>query len=759
MAYAVEQRDDDRTEDEAKAEREEKLLRMLKSEEEASLGYAESEITGQQVEALKRYYGELYGDEEEGRSQVTTREVFETIEWQRNDYARVFSSGGNVVSLEETSEADAKYAKDAADYLAWIFFSDNPGFENLDDFTFDGLLHRRGYLACYWVDKEYQAPQVLTGLNILQVQKLHADPQIEIIGQDFDGESEAGGISLAVRRIKSPARAVIESVAPEDMRLSGRAVTIDGARYVGRVVRMLCGEAVRLWPDKRDEIIAACAKTGTSAGFSRRSADVRQERFRDDSNDWFSNGNEAGQEVEVLEEYLRVDLNEDDYPETIRAYRVGDVLLEESEVEENPFGSWTPIRIPHRFMGLGAYDITQDIQRQSTVITRGGLDAFYQAVVTREAYDATKVDEAGEAAIFSTVAGTKIPVNGNPADVIQQLSGGVDTTDVAWNALTVLRQRLEDRTGATRQTRGLDTDQLGKEHSGKALGMLQLNADARKEMTARNLASGLGLFMAKLYRLVCRNQNETRQAKIGGKWCQFDPRTWNSDLRVTVHAGGVNREHALTGLMMIGQEQEKVFEFLGPGNPNVTSRNRYRFQEELVRAAGWKSADPFFTEPEEQPVVGPDGQPVVDSQTGQPKTEPWKPPPQPSPEMAKVQADAQASQASHELKAQETAASLHLQQQKDAATLEQSSREAELKLQLMRDEAAARIEVMREEAAAKQQVAVMQMEADARLASMKMQQDYELEKMRIESNERIGKAKASATSSESPSVDTDVNGQ
>ena len=348
---------------------------------------------------------------------------------------------------------------------------------------------------------------------------------------------------------------------------------------------------------------------------------------------------------------------------------------------------------------------------------------------------------------------------GNPADVIQQLSGGVNTTDVAWNALTVLRQRLEDRTGATRQTRGLDTDQLGKEHSGKALGMLQLNADARKEMTARNLASGLGLFMAKLYRLVCRNQNETRQAKIGGKWCQFDPRTWNSDLRVTVHAGGVNREHALTGLMMIGQEQEKVFEFLGPGNPNVTSRNRYRFQEELVRAAGWKSADPFFTEPEEQPVVGPDGQPVVDSQTGQPKTEPWKPPPQPSPEMAKVQADAQASQASHELKAQETAASLHLQQQKDAATLEQSSREAELKLQLMRDEAAARIEVMREEAAAKQQVAVMQMEADARLASMKMQQDYELEKMRIESNERIGKAKASATSSESPSVDTDVNGQ
>ena len=91
--------------------------------------------------------------------------------------------------------------------------------------------------------------------------------------------------------------------------------------------------------------------------------------------------------------------------------------------------------------------------------------------------------------------------------------------------------------------------------------------------------------MSKVYRLVCRNQNEVRQAKIGGKFCQFDPRTWNSDLRVTIHAGGVNREHALTGLMLIGQEQEKITEALGPGNPNVTIANRYRFQEELCRMA------------------------------------------------------------------------------------------------------------------------------------------------------------------------------
>jgi hypothetical protein len=750
VAYAY----DDRSEPMSQEEREDLLLRMLKAEEEESLGYAESELTGNQIEALKRYFGEKYGDEEEGRSQVTTREVLEAVEWQRNDYARVFSSGGNIVSVEETSEDQAKSAKDAADYLQWMFFSDNPGFENLDDFTFDGLLHRRGYLACYWSDKEYQAPQKLTGLNIMQVQELVNDPQVEIIGQDFSEESEAGGINLVIRRLKSPARAIIESVAPEDMRLNGRAVTIDGARYVGRVRRMLCGEAVRLWPDKRDEIIAACGKAGSVAGFSRRSEDVRATRFKDDANDWFSNGNEAGQEVEILEEYLRVDLNEDDYPETIRSYRIGDLLLEEGEVEENPFGSWTPIRIPHRFQGMSIHDITQDLQRQNTVIMRAGLDALYQAVVNREAYDRNKLGEDGAAALLSTVAGTKIPVDGDPNAAIVPLVGGVNTTQIAWEALNMNRQRLEDRTGATRQTRGLDTDQLAKEHSGKALGMLQLNADARKEMIARNLAAGLAAFMAKLYRLVCRNQNEARQAKVGGKFCQFDPRTWNSMLQVTVHAGGVNREHALTGLMMIGQEQEKVIELLGPANPLVTTRNRHRYQEELARLSGWKSAEPFFTEPPDQPVMDPQtGQPVMD-EDGQPKTEPWKPEPQPDPQMAKVEADAKLREQKQQSDIivqyeklqsdnRQRMADMWLEMQKDAAKQEQAREAAWLKTQ-------AAIEESNRRAAE----GVQQMMLDFKLAVMEMRQDFVISKMEIDA-----KKEADRERSKSNGVDTDVNGR
>lgn len=733
LAEDVFYRDPREEEDKQKAARAEKLVRMLKAEEEDALGYAETEVAAQQMEALRRYFGELYGDEEDGRSQVVTREVFETIEWTRPDLMRVFSSGKNVVELIEATPEDSRYADDVAKYLQWIFWEDNQGFENLDDFAFDGLLQRRGYIACYWENKEYSAPQTLTGLNDEQVMQLSQDQSLEIVAWG-ENTSETGGVDLQVRKLKSPARAVIETFAPEDVRLNGRALHIDKNRYVGVVRRWMRGDVARRFPDMAEEIREYSGGAGNTV--TARSEDVRQERFQDDDFDWKSTGDEASEELEVFEEYLRVDLDGDGYPELIRSYRLGDLLLEETEVDENPLASWTPIRVPHRFQGMSLEENTRDLQRQSTVITRAGLDALYQSVVNREAYDATKVDVES---LLATYSGAKVAVQGSPGDAIMPLTGGLDTATNAWNALEIIKQRLEDRTGATRQTRGLDSDQLTSEHSGAALRQLNVNADARKEMMARNMASGLGDFFSKLYRLVCRNQNEARQVKVGGKWCQFDPRTWNSDLRVRIQAGGMNREQSLVGLQMIGAEQDKILDALGPMNPNVTPANRYNYQEELCRQAGFNSCTQFFTE------VPPD----------------WQPPPQEDPAMAKVKADTeakqaelqmqgQAKQAEMQLKGQETAANLQMQQQKDQAAVDAQREKAALDLQLAREKAQAEIELANNKAQAEFELARAKMDMEIALAREKMQLESEIERERIASQERVAAKQESQISKNRP---------
>lgn len=744
--------------DQAQEQREDKLVRLLKSYEEDALGYAQSEIVQQQIEALKRYLGELYGDEEEGRSQVTTRELLEGIEWTRPDMMRVTTGGGQLITVKPNSEAGAKEARAAGDYMAFSFFTDNPGYDLLDDFVFDGLLHRRGYLACYWRDKEYQAPQLLTGLNIAQVQQLTSQPDVEIIGQDFDNEhSDSGGIALMVRRIKSPARAEIVSIAPEDMRLNGRAITIDQARYVGRVIRMLRGEAVEQWPDKEEEIWGFKSAQAGTTGSVRRAEDVRQTRFQDDRNDvWRSKaqGDDASTELEVLEEYIRVDLNDDGYPELIRAYRMGDIILEECEVEENPFWTWTPIRIPHRFMGMGYHELLADLQRQSTVITRAGLDALYQSVVNREAINKNIVDLDSALATYS---GAKVLVDGNPNEAIMPLTGGLNTATTAWEALEVISRRIEDRVGASRQTRGIDSDSLSSEHSGKALNILDVNGAARKEMVARNLTNGLSEGFAKLYRLFCRHQNFERQVEVAGKWCTFDPRVWNSALKVSVHAGGVNRENAMMSLQLVGQEQEKVIELLGPGNPIVTPKNRFAYQEELCRLGGFRSAEPFFTEPQDVPDVGPDGQPQVDPETGQVKTKPWAPEPQPDPAMAKVQADAQASQAELQLKTEETKATLALQTQKDTAELESDREKAALDLQLAREKAQAEAQLAAFKADQEIKLAWAKFEAEMALAREKQAAEIEMRREEL-AHQREMHAEDSANKREmhTEKLETDV---
>jgi len=752
------------------------LLRQLRQEEERALQFAQSELNDSFVDALKHYNGEPYGDEEEGRSQVVTRELFEQIQWTMAALMRVFCGGGNILSIEATSEQDAEYADSVADYLNWILQNDNPGFRLLFNFGFDGLLQRNGWLGCYWRDRDYRPPELKTGLNIMQVSQLSADPTIKVIGQDFDQESEAGGIRLLIQKLKSPARLEICCFAPEDMRLCGRVEDIENPRYIGCVRRKLLGEIIQLWPQHTEELLAYGRKAATG---SLRSAEVRQERFGD-SDPTLNMADPSGvsTEVELLEEYLRIDLDEDNYPELVRAYRCGDVLLDVQEVEEHPFGTWSPHPVPHKLIGLSYDDVMGDLQKRSTVLNRAALDATYNGVVAREAYDKNRVNVA---ALMSTYTGTKVEVDGPPGESIKQLSGDVSTAEAAWRALAQLNVMVQDRVGRPPQGQGMDPDALLKnEHSGKAIDLLQTAGAARQELLARHMGDGLEAFLGKVYRMVCRNQNEARQMRIGGKACVFDPSTWNSDLRVRVHTGlGTgNRDQTLMGLQVIAQRQLGYVEQLGPDNPFVSAANMSRTDDEICRALGYHSKDAFFSEPPPQPVMGPDGQPQVDPQTGQPATQDWKPPPKQDPALAKIEADAKAreaqqaqdaqtAEAKHSLALEMAAAKHKLEMEKAALQLqaqrdqmEAERRQAMLELQIQREAAAEKLRIAQEESNNKIALAVKQMQADMQLAVMQMKLDTALERERIAADERVGKMQSHESDSEdSPSIDTDVNGR
>ncbi|NBW13306.1 MAG: hypothetical protein EBR82_35390, partial [Caulobacteraceae bacterium] len=219
---------------------------------------------------------------------------------------------------------------------------------------------------------------------------------------------------------------------------------------------------------------------------------------------------------------------------------------------------------------------------------------------------------------------------------------------------------------------------------------------------------------------------------------------WDENLRVHIHTGlGTgNRDQTLMGLQLIGQAMQQFVEEAGPDNPSVTSEHRYRWFEEMCRALGYRSAETFAAEPPRQPVMGPDGQPQMDPETGEPATKPWSPAPKPDPQAMKVQADmaatqvkmqmeAQVAQAKHQLDTQRAAADLELQQQKDAAALQQQQQKAELDLQLAREKAAADIDLANRRAEAEIELAWAKFNAEIELAREKMRMEGQIAREKI----------------------------
>ena len=66
------------------------IIGAIKSEMQDTIGYDADDLIERRTENLKRYEGEVIGDERYGRSQVLTRDVLETVEGVMPFFMRVF---------------------------------------------------------------------------------------------------------------------------------------------------------------------------------------------------------------------------------------------------------------------------------------------------------------------------------------------------------------------------------------------------------------------------------------------------------------------------------------------------------------------------------------------------------------------------------------------------------------------------------------------------------------------------------------------
>lgn len=662
------------------------LLEILKREERSSVGYESDQIYNDQINAFKRYIGENYGDEQPGRSSVHDRTVFETIEWLRPDLERVFVAGGSAATIEPWAPDTAEQAEDASDYLNHLFTEEMDGGKIVDTLAFDGLLQKRGVGAVYWRDAELGEPQQVQADQMMMMQLESQGVQILEV-QPIDEMSAM----VTYQPIARQANPEVKCIAPEDFRIASRSTSLERPRYCGHLERHMKSDLKAEFPEQADLIEEFGMSNDESADIDER----RAQRFWDEDEMYNQepNASDETEEVRLYREYIYHDKDGDGYAELLEVFRLDGVILTCEPVDDNPYFSWTPIPIPHRWFGLSVYDIAEDIQKIKTTLLRGALDSVYLSVAPRQV--ANKNVNLSD--LLTVRPGAIIRTNSTNA--VGQDVMPLVTPDLSGSALQMMEaidQQSERRTGVNRNAQGMDPDALNKTATG--IKLMQNAASIRKEQIARNLGRGLEMMFRKIYRLVVKMTDGPRSIHAGkGEFKQYDPSQWPSEAKIKVHVGNGSgdRETQLNQLGMIASMQKEVIANYGLGNPFVTPVHYHNTIEDMLRVMGQRGADSYFEDPAKIQQENPE----LYQQMMQPKPDPKAQEAQAKMQMEqqKLQMGMQADQA----KAQQQAALDQQKAQQDAMLeqqkLEQDAANREMEMELKREQIAAEMELKREQ--------------------------------------------------------------
>ena len=359
---------------------EEDLVTRIRGEITDSLGYMGDTISTQREMAMKYYYGLPFGNEVDGRSQYVDSTVQDTIEWIKPSLMRVFASGDEMVKFNPHGPEDVKMAEQATDYVNYVFTKDNPGWEILYSWFTDALLSKNGIVKVWWDEYDDEQREEYRGLEEMEMTALITQEGIEVIEHTEYIEEERPYHDLVIKRSSYNGKIKIENVPPSEFLISREAKNIQEARFVCHRVLKTLSELKEMYPDQDLDVESLGGSDEDLMAFSAE----RLERYQFDKSAEYWEGwgnpvnNEDGLSTYWLHEsFLKTDYDNDGITELRKVCTVGSTVLANDEIDNIPFVSITPVKIPHKFFGLSMADLVMELQLMKSTLMRNLMDNMY----------------------------------------------------------------------------------------------------------------------------------------------------------------------------------------------------------------------------------------------------------------------------------------------------------------------------------------------------------------------------------------------
>ena len=649
---------------------EDELASKLSQEIEQATGHMNSELSGQREDNMKYYLGEKFGNEIDGRSEIVTTDVRDTVEYIMPSLMRIFTTHQNVAEFEPQGPEDVEMAKQATDYVNYVFNRQNNGFKVLYDVFKDALISKTGIVKHYWEEKtevstehyenlteiEYQAVLANDELEVLQhTEKMVQEAQLDENGMMISPEIISH--DLKAKRTKTGGQVKVVAVPPEEFLISRRAVDIESAQFVCHRVKKSVSDLILEGYDPK--------VVENMPSYTQSQAEYNEERLArfsyDDDAIPPDEGSGANRKIWLDECYTHIDFDGDGIAELRKITKGGNKILENIEIDYIPFSTICPLPIPHKFYGMSVADTVKDIQLIKSTIVRNILDNMYLTNNARYAVLAGQVE-------------LDDLLTSRPGGIVRMRAPGAVTplptpqiSPDAFNMVRYLDQVREERSGVSKMTQGLNPDVLTSHVTSGAISAATESAMQRTELIARIFAeTGIKDVFRCIYQLVQRYEDREKMVFLNNRFVPIDPSKWKDKLNCTVNVGvgSGSQQSKMQTMSSIMNIMQGLVQNGGMGSL-VTPQNIYNAVSEFMAQSGYKNSDMFVSNPQMMPPPQPP-QPSIEEKVQQQKAQV---------ELQKLQLQAKELEIETQIKAQE----LKLKQEESAINLALKNKDLEIK--------------------------------------------------------------------------------
>jgi len=366
------------------------LKNIISKEIVNSLGYMGGNLSAQRKKSLEYYMGEPLGTEIDGRSQVVSTDVADTIETILPNLLKIFTASDQVIKCEPVKSEDVAQAEQVTNYVNYIFNKDNPGFSILYTWFKDALIEKNGIVKVYWDDSKKVEQETYENLNDQEYSLLLDGDDVEVVeeeaiedetaklqleqlralaeqqGQELPEQPVPMIHNVKIKRTSNYGKVKIENIPPEEFLIQKTAKSIEDSNFVAHKVLKTRSDLIQMGYDR--EVVESLSTSNTIT-----LNEERLTRFSDiDESPTEDSPDESTQDIEIYECYVKIDMDGDGIAELRKVTVAGSgsyTILENMACDFIPFCSLTPIPMPHRFYGRSVSELVEDVQLvKSTVM-------------------------------------------------------------------------------------------------------------------------------------------------------------------------------------------------------------------------------------------------------------------------------------------------------------------------------------------------------------------------------------------------------